>query len=285
LSLDGTKVCFRQFTDQINLGVFIANTDGTGITRIPGALGQGVISGDGSKVAVLYNDGDWEFSVYDTASGNLIFATNNDVDDWFGSINCHGNIVAYTRDGEIYTYDLQTMQETRLTNDACEDWYPRLDEDGDTIAFVSIGRDGPDSEIFVLRRNPIEAVIDIDPDSLNLRSKGNWITCFVELPGGHDVADIDVSTMMLNGTVPAELSPTAIGDYNSDDTPDLMVKFDRATVVEYILDNVPVEGRFMTVTLTITGKLYDGTPFQGSDTIRIISLTPRYGRFLQVFEN
>jgi Tol biopolymer transport system component len=154
LSSDGKKVCFMQFTDQINLGVFIANTDGTGITRIPGALGQGVISGDGSKVAVLYNDGDGEFSVYDTASGNLIFATNNNVDDWFGSINYHGNIVAYTRDGEIYTYDLQTMQETRLTNDACEDWYPRLDEDGDTIAFVSIGRDGPDSEIFVMSKTP-----------------------------------------------------------------------------------------------------------------------------------
>jgi Tol biopolymer transport system component len=152
LSFDGKKVCFRQFTDQINLGVFIANTDGTGITRIPGALGQGVISGDGSKVAVLYNDGDWEFSVFDVATGNQIFATDNSVDDWFGSINYHGNIVAYTRGGEIFTRDLQTMQETRLTNDAFEDWYPRLDEDGDTIAFVSIGRDGPDSEIFVMSK-------------------------------------------------------------------------------------------------------------------------------------
>jgi len=269
LSSDGKKVCFMEFTDQINLGVFIANTDGTGITRIPGALGQGVISGDGSKVAVLYNDGDWEFSVYDTASGDLIFATNNNVDDWFGSINYHGNIVAYTRDGEIYTYDLQTMQETRLTNDACEDWYPRLDEDGDTIAFVSIGRDGPDSEIFVLRRNPIEAVIDIDPDSLNLRSKGNWITCFVELPEGYNVADIDASTMMLNGTIPVDPSaPTAIGDYDNDDVPDLMVKFDRAAVVQYVLDHVPNKKTF--VTLTITGKLKDGTAFQGSDTIKII---------------
>jgi len=37
-----------------------------------------------------------------------------------------------------------------------------------------------------------------------------------------------------------------------------------------------IEKRFITVTLTITGKLYDGTPFQGSDTIRIIYFTIRW---------
>jgi Tol biopolymer transport system component len=275
LSSDGKKVCFTQFTDQINLGVFIANTDGTGITRIPGALGQGVISGDGSKVAVLYNDGDWEFSVIDVATGNTLFRTDNSVYDTFGSFDRDGNVIVYSRAGDIYICDLRTMQETQLTYDDCEDYSPRLDGDGDTIAFVSIGRDGPDSEIFVLRRNPIEAVIDIDPDSLNLRSKGNWITCFVELPGGYDVADIDVSTMMLNGTIPVDPSaPTAIGDYDNDGVPDLMVKFDRAAVQAYILANVNmtelIEEGFMTVTLTITGYLNDGPPFQGSNTVKII---------------
>lgn len=152
LSSDGKKVCFMQFTDQINLGVFIANTDGTGITRIPGALGQGVISGDGTKVAVIYNDGDWEFSILDVATGNTLFRTENNVYDEFGSFDSSGNLIAYSREGEIYICDLQTKQETRFTYDSYEDYAPRLDGDGDTIAFVSIGRDGPDAEIFILNK-------------------------------------------------------------------------------------------------------------------------------------
>ena len=116
--------------------------------------------------------------------------------------------------------------------------------------------------------------IDFNPDTLNLKSKGSVVTVYIEFPEGYDVADINVSTIMLNGTVPAELSPTAIGDYDNDTIPDLMVKFDRAKLISYILANVNVtqliEERSMTVTLTITGKLKNGTPFQGSDTIKII---------------
>jgi predicted GH43/DUF377 family glycosyl hydrolase len=132
----------------------------------------------------------------------------------------------------------------------------------------------------------IPAEVDINPETLNLKSQGKWITAHIELPEGYNVADINVSTIRLNDTIPVDPSvPTAVGDYDEDTIPDLMVKSDRAAVVEYILDNVPIEGRFVTVTLAITGKLCDGTPFQGSDTIRIISPTPRYGRFLQMLEN
>ncbi len=59
----------------------------------------------------------------------------------------------------------------------------------------------------------VEARIHVDPMTLNLKSQGNWITCYVELPEGYDVNDISVSSIMLNDTVPAEPKPTAIGDY------------------------------------------------------------------------
>jgi hypothetical protein len=39
--------------------------------------------------------------------------------------------------------------------------------------------------------------IDIDPDTLNLKSKIKWVTAYIELPGGYDVADIDVGTVKL----------------------------------------------------------------------------------------
>lgn len=131
---------------------------------------------------------------------------------------------------------------------------------------------------------PIKATVDIDPNTLNLNDKGKWITCYIELPKGYDVRKIDVSSIRLNGTIPAEKTPTAIGDYGKDKIPDLMVKFDRAKVIQYILDHVNmvnlIKKRSMIVMLTITGKLNNGTPFQGSDTIRIILHTTRgYGTF------
>jgi len=110
---------------------------------------------------------------------------------------------------------------------------------------------------------PLEAEIDIDPDTLNLNSKGKWITCYIELPEGYEVNDIDVGTVMLNETVPAEPKPTEIGDYDDDGIPDLMVKFDRSEVKDILEpgDAVPI---------TVTGALTDGPSFEGTDTIRVI---------------
>ncbi|MEM1564180.1 MAG: PKD domain-containing protein, partial [Candidatus Bathyarchaeia archaeon] len=132
----------------------------------------------------------------------------------------------------------------------------------------------------------ITAEIDVDPDTLNLGSKGRWVTAYIEFPEGFDVADINVSTILLNSSVSVDFNaPITIGDYDNDSIPDLMIKFNRADVISYILANVNLtelyENRFMTVTLTITGKLNDGTLFQGSCAIEIILPMPRYGRFIQ----
>ena len=114
----------------------------------------------------------------------------------------------------------------------------------------------------VARYEVLEAAIDIDPNTLNLKSKGKWITCYIELPDGYDVDDIDVSTIKLNEQVSAESEPTAIGDYDGDGIVDLMVKFDRAAM-QGILQVGDVE-------ITVTGELTDGTLFEGIDTIRVI---------------
>ncbi len=46
-----------------------------------------------------------------------------------------------------------------------------------------------------------------------------------------------------------------------------MVKFDRAAVQDYILSRGIKAG---CVTLTLTGKLDDGTEFSGSDAIKVL---------------
>jgi parallel beta-helix repeat protein len=121
----------------------------------------------------------------------------------------------------------------------------------------------------------VTATLDVAPDTLNLRSVDEWITCFVELPESYDVSDIDVSTVMLNDTIPVSLLdvpapepvPIEIGDSDNDTIPDLMVKFDRAMVSASILSKGITYGN---VTLTIAGELFDGTPFEGSDSIRVV---------------
>jgi len=114
----------------------------------------------------------------------------------------------------------------------------------------------------------VKATVDIDPDTLNLKSKGKWITAYIELPDGYNVSDIDFSNIMLNDTILAEPRRIAFGDYDSDGVPDLMVKFNREELASYICHLQ--EMKFGNVTLTITGNLTDGTLFKGSDTIRVL---------------
>jgi len=116
----------------------------------------------------------------------------------------------------------------------------------------------------------INATVNINPKTLNLRSKGKWITAYIGLPEGYDVAGINFSSIMLNDTIPVEPKPIVVEDYANDSIPGLMVKFDRAKVIQYISESVNIRERFTTITLTISGKLNDGTPFQGNTTIRII---------------
>lgn len=117
------------------------------------------------------------------------------------------------------------------------------------------------------------AQVDIDPDTLNLASNGEWITAYIELPEGDSVDAIDVPTILLNGTVSVDLeAPTEVGDYDLDGIPDLMVKFDRTAVIEWLgtVDHSEDTGKSVEVTFVVTGEVA-GTPFEGADTIRVLS--------------
>jgi len=124
----------------------------------------------------------------------------------------------------------------------------------------------------------IPAVIDIDPDTLNLKSNGEWLTAYIELPEGYDVSydvsDINVSTINLLDSIPVDpTAPATIGDYDGDGISDLMVKFNRTAVIVYLGTEDVTEdetGTDFYEESTITGELTDGTPFEGSDTIRVI---------------
>jgi len=124
----------------------------------------------------------------------------------------------------------------------------------------------------------IPATVDIDPDTLNLKSNGEWITAYIELPDDCDVNNIDISTVVLTtpsgDTVQVDpIAPTTVEDYDVDDIYDLMVKFDRATVVACMGETDAIDdgtGIDCEIELTIAGELTDGTQFEGTDTIRVI---------------
>jgi hypothetical protein len=109
----------------------------------------------------------------------------------------------------------------------------------------------------------IEAVVDMHPRSLNVVSRGKYVTCFIELPEGFEPADIDVSTVKINDEVSAELTPADVGDYDTDGIPDLMVKFSRQALLDAIDETGDVE-------ITISGQV-DGQMFSGVATVRILA--------------
>ncbi len=125
----------------------------------------------------------------------------------------------------------------------------------------------------------LSATVDIQPENLNLkgaraRRVGKWITAYIELPENYDVSEIDVASIMLNNTIPVDPNaPIAIEDYDNDGILDLMVKFDKQSVIDYILSKIDSaelgKKTHIIVTLTICGSLNDGTSFYGSTTIKL----------------
>jgi hypothetical protein len=114
------------------------------------------------------------------------------------------------------------------------------------------------------------ATIDIDPDTLNLKSEDKWITCYIELPNGYDVNNINIKSIKLTVAgkdflIDSE-GPIAIGDYDSDGIPDLMVKFDRASIKDWLGE---VDGK--DIEFIVTGFVGKEVEFIGSDIIRVIS--------------
>jgi hypothetical protein len=113
------------------------------------------------------------------------------------------------------------------------------------------------------------ACMHVVPNTLNLKNEGQRVTCYIELPEGYDVGDIDVSSILLNDTIPVDDGvPAEIGDYDSDGILDLMVQFNRTELTAHIYHVSEII--YGNVTLTITGQLTDGTLFEGSDTVEVM---------------
>jgi hypothetical protein len=136
-----------------------------------------------------------------------------------------------------------------------------IDSDGDgTFEEEIIADNQLTSDEFALQT---DTIVDFDPDTLNKKSKGKWVTVYIELPNGFDVNTINLETVMLNGEIYAESNSYEIGDHDYDGICDLLVKFNRAEVNNLLSAGDDVE-------IMISGNLADGRFFKGTDTIRVL---------------
>lgn len=148
-----------------------------------------------------------------------------------------------------------------------EDWNANGINDNGLIAGAGNGFGYMGSHYHAMLWTPIwtiEATVDIKPETLNLKSEGQYVTAYIELPAGEwGLEGIDVSSLRLNETIePAECRP-ATGDYDADGIPDLMVKFSREA-----LCGVLSAGK---QTIALTGTFKDGADLTGEDTIRVLA--------------
>jgi hypothetical protein len=108
-----------------------------------------------------------------------------------------------------------------------------------------------------------------------LKTNGNWITAYIELPEGYDVNDIDVNSIRLtvesNEFLVDLEAAYGVGDYDIDGIPDLMAKFDRQDIVVSLeaIDYYWDFGEGELIEFIVSGNI-ENFLFTGSELIRVI---------------
>lgn len=164
--------------------------------------------------------------------------------------------VPYGTFNEAYNHRRYRCENSDGSGDRSPDWYEWIVPGVGMVKEVDYWTEQIPPLTMELISVIIAADIDIDPDTLNLRSKAKWIKCYIRLPEGYDVANIDPESILLNG----EVAPDRCRVHKAKQM--LIVRFYRSQV-QAIVEPGEVE-------LTVSGELTDGTKFEGADTITVI---------------
>ncbi len=107
------------------------------------------------------------------------------------------------------------------------------------------------------------ATVEIAPETINLDTlqMRPWITAYISIEG-YSASDINMTTILLAG----QFSPA----WGSVEGNTLMVKFGASLVASYLWGRLNHMGNGATIELKITGNLLNGTPFEGTATVRIM---------------
>jgi hypothetical protein len=155
------------------------------------------------------------------------------------------------------------IQETSPCINAGDPTYTSSSNETDIDGEKRIAGSGVDIGADEIPALSIEAEIKIAPQTISLKSSGNYINCIIKLPEGYNISDIDPASLRLNN----ELIP--VFTKVDTETQKFTAKFDRADVIETL------EPDGNSVVITISGILTDGTSFTGTNTVKLIEFEPK----------
>ena len=128
-----------------------------------------------------------------------------------------------------------------------------------TVAYVPMLAQSADA-------SAVSATVDIRPNTLNLKSKGRWITALIQLPEGYSLGSIDITTLKLNDTI------TAVWVGIDQNRNVMIVRFRRSEVISLIRSaSILDSSKVGNATFILTGSLANDASFEGGDTIRVMS--------------
>ena len=230
--------------------------------------------GEFSSIAIDSHDSP-HVSYRDVSNQALKYARRTG-DNWSIETVDSGSVLLYTSialdSGDNPHIGYGANRDLKYAKRTGSDWSIEIvDSDGLVGDYVSLALDGNDnphlSYLDISNRNlkyatkaelvpPSRSIsLDIDPDTLNLKSKGRWITAYLSAENA-SVHDINVSTILLQDALAPER-----WDYQDDV---LVLKFSR----QDFKDTVQVGE---SVQVKITGKWEDGSAFEAFDLLRVMN--------------
>lgn len=144
-------------------------------------------------------------------------------------------------------------------------------EEGEYEGEITINSNDPSNPVITVPVHMLINLIDladlnIDPNTLNLQTNGNYVMAYMEPPAGYDAADILVETVLFEYEVPAVTKFHEVGDANDNGVDDMMTKFLRSDVEGAVASGDDV-------VVTVVGEIDGLGWFTGTDVIRVIRPT------------
>ncbi len=288
VSPDGSRIYIGT-----NTGITVLETLGYSVIRTVNAGGSAqstTISPDGTLLFVVTTEGEvWiidvepgsatEFTVIRTVNtggtttsvtvspdGSLVYLVQGDADVVI--------VISVETIGSVSVLDNQPILPPKNVNVAIVDTIQTsnnpealaIDPRGTGRFVIVTSGDG----LLTIYGEPSEqfaADIRVTPRTLNLQSRGRFVTGRIELPVGApiDIYDIDVGSVLLQDTISVVPGSAEFGDEDGDGIEDLVVKFDRAEFQAVI-----PQGEFVEVTISGEAGIHT---FMGLDTIRTLRPT------------
>ncbi len=221
-----------------------------------------------NQVVATIGAGSSAKSIITSADGSLLYIVQEDTDEVLVlAIEIIPGVGAIDPDAASFTV-VTTVAGTLATGDDPSD--VAIDPRGSGRVVVANAGDGT-LRVFGPGFGPIAALFELEPKTLNTKSKGKYVSGLIQLAPPHSVREIDVSTIRIFDTIFAIPGSESIGDKNADGIDDLSVLFCRAEVIAALPPNTDQ------VVVTVIANL------GGGEDEEIIGTTPLRVRRPKVF--